>query len=107
MSHNGRFFITGAENGEIRMWEMRTRELVSTFKEHKQRVTSLALFNDDTIAVSSSKDRCILRWDLRQEVITLTFYFQVAKFNSSTYIAAANVLPYATNGRDQLGRIIA
>lgn len=70
MSHNGRFFITGAETGEIRMWEMRTRELVSSLKEHKQRVTSLALFSDDTIAVSASKDRCILRWDLRQEVNT-------------------------------------
>lgn len=68
LSHNNRFLLTGGEHGEIRLWEMRSRELVSHFKEHTQRVTGLCLFESDTMLSSSSKDRSILRWDLRTEV---------------------------------------
>jgi WD40 repeat protein len=69
LSHNGRFVLTGGPGGEVRLWEMKSRELISHLKEHVQKVTALALFDDDSIAVSASRDRCILRWDLRTEVI--------------------------------------
>ncbi|CAM9155645.1 unnamed protein product [Ectocarpus fasciculatus] len=67
LSHNNRFLLTGGEHGEIRLWEMRSRDLVSHMKEHTQRVTGLQLFESDTTLSSSSKDRSILRWDLRTE----------------------------------------
>lgn len=68
LSHNRRFILTGGPQGEVRLWELRTRELISHLKEHKQMVNALALFDDDTMALSASRDRCILRWDLRSEV---------------------------------------
>lgn len=49
------------------------RELISHLKEHKQRVHALKLRQDDTIAISGSRDRCILTWDLRSEVSDLSF----------------------------------
>lgn len=67
LSHNRRFILTGGPSGEVRLWELRSRDLISHLKEHVQKVTSLALFNDDTIALSASRDRCILRWDLKSE----------------------------------------
>ena len=67
LSHNRRFIITGGPAGEVRLWELRSRDLISHFKEHVQKVTSLALFEDDTVAISVSRDRCILRWDLKTE----------------------------------------
>jgi WD40 repeat protein len=69
LSHNRRFLLTGGQAGEVRLWELRSRELISHLKEHKLRITSLALFNDDTMALSASRDRCILRWDLKTEVL--------------------------------------
>ena len=68
LSYNNRFLLTGGEHGEIRLWEMRSRELVSHLKEHTQRVTGLQLFLSDCTLSSCSKDRSILRWDLRSEV---------------------------------------
>lgn len=68
LSNNRRFVLSGGPAGEVRLWELRSRELISHLKEHKQKVTSLMLFEDDTMAVSGSRDRCILRWDLRNEV---------------------------------------
>jgi len=67
LSHNKRFILTGGPEGDVRLWELRSRELISHLKEHVNRVTSLSLFDDDTIAVSASRDRCILQWDLRSE----------------------------------------
>jgi WD40 repeat protein len=55
--------------GEVRLWELRSRELISHLKEHKQKITSLVLFEDDAMAFSASRDRCILRWDLKTEVL--------------------------------------
>lgn len=68
LSHNRRFVMSGGPGGEVRLWELRSRELISHLKEHKQKVTALALFADDTLCVSGSRDRCVLRWDLKSEV---------------------------------------
>ena len=68
ISHNNRFILTGGQHGEVRLWELRSRELISHLKEHTQRVTSICIFDDDTSALTSSRDRCIMQWDLRMEV---------------------------------------
>jgi WD40 repeat protein len=67
LSHNRRFILTGGPAGEVRLWELRTRDLISHLKEHVSKVTSLVLSDDDTFAITASRDRCILRWDLRNE----------------------------------------
>lgn len=67
LSNNKRFLLTGGFQGDIRLWELRSRDLICHLKEHTQRVTALALFQDDTMAVSASRDRCVLRWDLKSE----------------------------------------
>jgi len=67
ISHNNRFLLTGGTQGEVRLWELRSRELISHLKEHTGRVNALAIYDDDSVALSASRDRCILKWDLRQE----------------------------------------
>ena len=67
LSHNRRFILTGGPQGEVRLWELRSRELVSHLKEHVQKVTSITITDDDTVAYSGSRDRCILKWDLKLE----------------------------------------
>ncbi|CAM9354076.1 unnamed protein product, partial [Ectocarpus sp. 4 AP-2014] len=67
VSHNERFLVTGGMQGELRVWELRSRDLVSHLKQHGQRVTALALFSDDVHALSVSRDRSLICWDLRSE----------------------------------------
>lgn len=67
LSHNERFVVTGGAEGEVRVWELRSRELVSHLKEHTTRVTSLLLYDDDVHALSCGRDRALLCWDLRSE----------------------------------------
>jgi len=67
LSNNMRFVVSGGENGDVRVWEMRQRQLVSHLKEHTRTVTQIILFDDDVHAISCSKDKSFLTWDLRQD----------------------------------------
>jgi len=53
--------------GDIRVWEIRSRELISHLKEHSSRVTKIQLFPDDTHLLSCARDKSILCWDLKAE----------------------------------------
>ena len=81
--------------GEVRLWELRSRELISHLKEHKQKITSLVLFEDDAMAFSASRDRCILRWDLKTEVLWY-ITFLVLTLNFCGLLSGRSVLkaPY-------------
>lgn len=38
---NGKYFATGGGNGDVRVWDMRTRELVCHLKEHNMEVNGI------------------------------------------------------------------
>ncbi|KAF4695523.1 DNA-directed DNA polymerase delta [Perkinsus olseni] len=67
LSSNGRFVVTGGGEGEVRVWEMKSKEMVCGLKEHTSRVNALKLFSNDQYCVSGSRDRCLLTFDLRAE----------------------------------------
>lgn len=67
LSHNQKFIVSGGDSGEVRVWEMKTKDLVTNLKEHTARISKVYIFTDDTYALSSGKDRCILCWDLKNE----------------------------------------
>lgn len=67
LANNQRFIMTGGGEGDVRVWELRSRELVSHLKEHRSMVTGLALYDDDLHALSCSRDRSFLCWELRNE----------------------------------------
>jgi len=65
VSHNQRFFISGGMEGDVRVWDIKSRDMVCNLKEHKQMVTQVVCFADDTLALSCSRDKSIMCWDLR------------------------------------------
>jgi len=64
VSHNRKFLVSGGEEGEVRAWEIRTREMIRHLKQHTMAVTSVMLTQDDQQLYSASRDRSILCWDL-------------------------------------------
>lgn len=67
VSKNNRFVCTGGELGEVRIWEIKSLEMVSTLKEHKSKVTKVQLMENDLHLLTTAKDRSILIWDLTKE----------------------------------------
>lgn len=61
------FFVTGGAKGEVRVWDSRSRRLISTLKEHCQAVVGVECLGDDVHVVSASRDRSIITWDLIHE----------------------------------------
>jgi WD40 repeat protein len=67
IARNARFILTGGKEGELRVWELRTREMVSHLKEHSGIVNTLQLFENDRYGISASRDHQIFTWDLQAE----------------------------------------
>jgi WD40 repeat protein len=67
LSYNMKFVCSGGNEGECRVWEIRSRELVSHLKEHTSKVTKVQVFPDDIHLLSCARDRAILCWDLKNE----------------------------------------
>jgi len=40
-ARNNKFLVSGGMEGEVRVWEMRSREMISHLKEHINRVTKV------------------------------------------------------------------
>ena len=57
--------ITGGANGAVRFWDMATRKMKASLKEHKSPVTSIAVRSDDEECVSSSDDGSCIQWDMK------------------------------------------
>ena len=67
LSKNYKFLCSGGEEGELRVWEMKSRQMISHLKEHWGQISNIYLYNDDIHLVSASRDKTILLWDLKNE----------------------------------------
>lgn len=67
LSSNFKFIVSGGQEGEIRVWEIRSRELVAHLKEHTSKVTKIIIFEDDIHMLSCSRDKSILCWDMKNQ----------------------------------------
>nr|CCA14717.1 cleavage induced conserved hypothetical protein [Albugo laibachii Nc14] len=73
LSQMEHIMITGGQGGEIRVWDLRKRMMISQLKQHTMAITQLVLYKDDTTLLSSSRDRSIICWDLQQGRRSLAF----------------------------------
>lgn len=73
LSTRATFIASGGAGGEVRVWDMRSREMVSHMKLHHLPITDLQVMVDDSHLLSSSDDRTWALWDLHQEKCRATF----------------------------------
>ena len=62
-----RFYLTGGDDGDIKAWDMRSRELKFVLSDHKQAVLMLHLLGTETHLVSASRDRTTVSWDINRQ----------------------------------------
>jgi WD40 repeat protein len=98
-SSDGRLLVSGGGGGEIRVWELRTRQLVATLKEHLQPVTGMALSRDGRRLFSCSRDRTFCLWDLPAAKLLVTHRNRVGAMHGVA-LAVDDSLVY-TVGQDR------
>lgn len=64
VSPSMKFYVTGAAEGDIRAWDIRSRQLKCELKDHRQEIVKLCLLSDDRHMLSASRDRTVITWDL-------------------------------------------
>lgn len=99
VSLNQRFFCTGGAEGEVRVWEIRTREMVSHLKEHTTKVTDLKLLSNDVNLITVSRDRCMLSWDLRNDKRVAAYTQRSGGINALALTQDPNIV--ITGGQDR------
>lgn len=71
---DGRIMVAGDETGTIQVFDVHSRFILKTWKEHKQPVwTTKFSPNEPTTLMSVSDDRTVRLWDLPSEESTNTF----------------------------------
>ena len=78
--------VTASHEKDIKIWDIQTRELLSTLSEHTLSVQSLAISDDGNTLISGSKDTTIKIWDLK----TFTLLRSVQAHNSDIYTLDIN-----------------
>ncbi|KAI7902293.1 WD40-repeat-containing domain protein [Cokeromyces recurvatus] len=63
-SPDSRLIATGAEDKQIRIWDIQTRRIRNTLHGHEQDIYSLEFSRDGRILVSGSGDRTTRVWDM-------------------------------------------
>ena len=80
------FLVSGGAEGELRLWDVRTRKMRWHLKEHAHAVTQLSLFSDATHLLSASRDRTWCCVDTQRER-------RVAQYKHTAAILGLALLP--------------
>ena len=99
LSSNLKFLASGGQEGEVRLWEMKSREMISHLKEHTNKVTKVQLISDDMFLLSSSRDRALLCWDLQKEKRVSAHYQRMGGINYFDTVIERNLV--LTTGQDR------
>ena len=85
---DGRVMVAGDESGAIQVFDVNSRAILKTWKEHKQPVWATKFSpTEPTTLMSASDDRTIRLWDLPSQESTLTFV------GHQDYIRSAAFMP--------------
>ena len=63
-SVNPRLLVSGAIDTNVKVWDIRARSCINTFKSHMEEITCIDISPDNRIVASGSVDGTIKLWDL-------------------------------------------
>jgi len=92
ITSNGRCGLSGAHDGTLKLWDLRTGELIRSFVGHTDAVSAVAVAPDDHLALSGSADQTIRFWDLATGQLLHSFTGHTAP------VSAVSICPDGRHG---------
>lgn len=84
---DGRIMVSGDETGAIQVFDINSRAILKTWKEHKQPVWCTKFSpNEPTALMSASDDRTVRLWDLPSQESTCSFVGHQDYVRSGTFM---------------------
>ncbi|MDY6901840.1 MAG: WD40 repeat domain-containing protein, partial [Cyanobacteriota bacterium] len=87
LSKDGTILVSGSKDKTIKIWHLKTGELLRTLKGHKDGVHTIAISQDEQVIASGSADNTIKLWHLETGELLSTFS---GHNNTVTGLAFAN-----------------
>jgi len=86
ISPNDNIFITGSKQGNIRIWDLQTLQLIQTIHAHTSNITNLLFTPDNQYFISTSKNH-IRVWDSQHGTLLQTYATESNIIATSSSIA--------------------
>ena len=87
---------TAGEDGKIKLWDVRTKAIISTLKGHRNTVNGIKVGFSSNNLCTVSTDRTMKQWDCAQRGIIETYYGHNAEvldldcINDNDFISSGN-----------------
>ena len=65
LSFDSKLILTGSFDGKVRLWDIKTKELLQEFKGHKARISSVAFNSTNTLILTGSQDGTARLWNTK------------------------------------------
>lgn len=85
VSPNGRYALSGSQDGEIRVWDVASGKGMRTLKGHSGQITSMAFKGNGRYALSGALDGLVKMWDLSKGKVVRTFKGHQAGITSVSF----------------------
>ncbi len=74
ISPHGYLLVSGSDDQTIRLWNLKTGQLLHQFKGHQAAVNTVAISPNGQKLISGSLDRTIVAWNLKSRTMTDRFF---------------------------------
>lgn len=103
---DGRILVAGGDSGAIQAFDIKSRAILKTWREHKQPVWVTEWHPSElTSLMSASDDRTVRIWDLPSDTSVNTFYGHQDYVRSGTFLPGQGQNIMVTGSYDQTVRI--
>jgi WD40 repeat protein/uncharacterized caspase-like protein len=96
LSPDGKYLATASGDSTVKLWDVRTGQLIKTITAHTSEVFDLAFSNDGLYLATASKDTTAIIWSLpslRQVHILMGHYGDLTKIEDTGWIHAVSFSP--------------
>ena len=98
-SPDGKFFVTGADDKTIKLWDARLGKEIITVKGHDDEINCVAFSYDGRYIISGSKDKTVKLWDADNLKLINTFHTGIS---NSKVLISKNASFFIVCGRDSI-----
>ncbi len=72
LSHDSQILASGEDDKSIKLWDLKTQQLIANLKGHTQAITAVKFHHNGTILATASDDKTIKLWDTKTLTIIQT-----------------------------------
>jgi len=91
-SPNSSIIVSGSNDKTIKIWDAKSKTLVTTLEGHSEVVTSVAFNPDGSLLASGSIDKTIKIWDVKKMTLTATLKKHSDRITSVTFSPDGSLL---------------